>query len=371
MVLDVEDARRRYHYSFTSEDHERLPFYSALLQALEDDRVAQELLAGVRVEQRNPMLVLATLHFAALRGHPVLAPIYRAARNGAIIDSEDAARHVIEVLNHEPDLVRSELHRSTQTNEPGRSAVFQSVIAILVQRGYSSINLVDVGTSAGINLYFDQFPVREHDDDNPLTLVCRDETPIDRSLALPNVLSRVGIDPSPLNLADDDDRLWLQACLWPEEPRRLARLDAIIAQRPSWPTSTVLRGTAAERLDDAIALGEPSCVTVVLNSYVVAYFSEEDQRAYFDDMTEKCANDNVAWISLESPFMVTWPTSTTTSERARLGATQVLVTTPGGTPSEWGWCHHHGLWLALDVPDSARRSCPTGNLRRPWLRRFG
>jgi hypothetical protein len=351
MVLDLEDARRRYHFSFTREDHDRLPFYSALMNALENDLIALELLAGIRVEQRNPMLVLASLHLAALRGHAVLSPIYRDARSGAMADPDSAARQVLRVVNDEPELVRSEFHRSTQTNEPGRSAVFQSVIALLEQRGYSSINLIDVGSSAGINLYFDQFPVRAHDDDNPLTLVCHDETPVDRSLPMPDVRSRVGIDPSPLDLSSDDDRMWLQACLWPEEPRRMARLEAIIAQRTSWPETTVLRGTAAERLDDAIALGDPSSLSVVLNSYVAAYFSEEDQLAYFEDMVEKCASGNVAWISLESPFMVTWPTSSTTNESARKGATQVLVTLPGGSPRGWGWCHHHGLWLALDVPD--------------------
>jgi len=351
MALDLEDARRRYHVSFTSEDHSRLPFYSALIIALEGDVVAQELLAGVRVEQRNPMLVLASLHLAALRGHPVLTPIYSDARQGMLTDPSAAARVVVDVLNAAPALVRDELHRSTQTNEPGRSAVFQAVIALIAQRGYRSINLVDVGTSAGINLHFDQFPVRSTDDDNPLTLVCRDETPVDRSLPLPDVLSRVGIDPSPLDLSFDDDRLWLEACLWPEEPRRLDRLDAIIAQRPSWPTTTVLRGTAAERLGDAIALGDPSSLTVVINSYVVAYFPEGDQLAYFEDMSARCADGNVAWISLESPFMVQWPTSVRSSDGAKSGGTQVLVTLPGGTPSDWGWCHHHGLWTRLDVPE--------------------
>jgi hypothetical protein len=351
MALDLEDARRRYHFSFTREDHDRLPFYSALMGLLQNDLVAQELLAGIRVEQRNPMLVLASLHLAALRGHPVLAPIYHDARYGRITDPALAARRVLDVVHADPELVRGELHRSTQTNEPGRSAVFQNVIAFIAQRGHQTINLIDVGTSAGINLYFDQFPVREHDDDNPLTLVCHDDPPVDRSLAAPEVRSRVGIDPSPLDLAVEDDRLWLQACLWPEEPRRLARLDAIIEQRASWPETTVLRGTAAERLGDATALGDPSALSVVINSYAVAYFSEEDQRAYYEDMVERCARGNVAWISLESPFMVNWPTSDTSSESARKGATQVLVTLPGASPREWGWCHHHGLWLALDVPD--------------------
>jgi hypothetical protein len=353
MALDLDDARRRYHFAFTREDHDRLPFYSALMIALEKDVVAQELLAGVRAEQRNPMLVLASLHLAALRGHRVLAPIYLDARHGRITDHVAAAREVVGVLDREPELVRSELRRSTQTNEPGRSAVFQAVIALIAQRGYRAINLVDVGTSAGINLHFDRFPVRSRDDGNPLTLICRDETPVDRSLPLPDVLSRVGIDPSPLDLADHDDRLWLQACLWPEEPRRMDRLDAIVAHRPSWPATTVLRGTAAERLDEAIALGDPTILTVILNSYVVAYFSEAEQTAYFEDVAERCARGNVAWISLESPFMVNWPLSSRSSDVAKTGATQVLVTLPGGAPADWGWCHHHGLWTRLDVGEAS------------------
>jgi len=80
--------------------------------ALERDLVAQALLAGVRVEQRNPMLVLASLHLAALRGHPVLAPIYADARHGLITDHVAAADVVVGALNREPELVRSELHRS-------------------------------------------------------------------------------------------------------------------------------------------------------------------------------------------------------------------------------------------------------------------
>jgi hypothetical protein len=49
--------------------------------------------------------------------------------------------------------------------------------------------------------------------------------------------------------------------------------------------------------------------------------------------------------------MVNWPTSSRSSDGAKTGATQVLVTRPGETPSDWGWCHHHGLWTRLNVPD--------------------
>ena len=348
MALDLEDAQRRYHVAITDEDRVRLPFYSALLTALERDEQSLHLLAEVRVEQRNPMLVLAALHFVALQGHRVLAPIYARARAGDLDDPIAAASEVVGVVNDEPDTLRRELHRSTQTNEPGRSAVFQAVIALVASRGYPVINLVDVGTSAGLNLYFDKFPVHTRDDENPLTLVCRDESGIDRSLALPQVATRVGIDPLPLDLSVPEDRLWLQACYWPEEPRRLSRLDAVLAARPTWPTTTILKGTARERLGDALEQCDEGALTIVINSYAIAYFSASDQLAFFDEMARRCATSNVAWISLESPFLVRWPTSDTSSDEARRGGTEILVTLPGGSPTRWGWCHHHGLWMQLD-----------------------
>jgi len=199
------------------------------------------------------MLVLASLHLAALRGHPVLAPIYADARHGLITDHVAAADVVVGALNREPELVRSELHRSTQTNEPGRSAVFQAVIALIAQRGYPSINLVDVGTSAGINLHFDRFPVRAKDDGNPLTLICRDETPVDRSLRLPEVHSRVGSIPRP---STSRRRRTGSGC-GPVSGRRTSTNGSTGRDHRAateLARATVLRGTAAERLGEAIAL---------------------------------------------------------------------------------------------------------------------
>ena len=102
---------------------------------------------------------------------------------------------------------------------------------------------------------------------------------------MPEVVTRVGVDPSPLDLSIEDDRRWLQACYWPEEPRRMARLDAALATRPSWPATTILKGTARERLGDALALCDPRALTIVVNSYALGYFSELDQLAFFEEMT--------------------------------------------------------------------------------------
>ena len=359
MALDLADARKRYHLSFSPEDHERLPFYSSLLRGLEADEVGLELLASVPVEQRNPMLVLAALHLAALRGHPTLTPIYDAARHGVLDDPGGAAQAVLEVLHDDPSVVREQLHRRTQTNEPGRSAVLQAVIGAVARGRTEVINLVDVGTSAGINLYFDHFPVRKVDDGSPLSLVCDDLTPVDRTSPLPGVATRIGIDLAPLDLESDDDRLWLTACLWPEEQRRHERFSAVVEARSSWPHSSVLTGSALDLVGDAISQGDPSVLTVVMNTWVCAYFSVEDQVAYFESMARRCLEGNVAWISIESPIAVRWPPPSGVGRPPRKGGSQILVTLPGAAPASWGWCHPHGHWLWLDVGSPSPSPSPS------------
>ena len=66
------------------------------------------------------------------------------------------ARTVRDVVDHDTDLFRRELHRSTQTNEPNRSAVLAAVVGDVATRaGWSTLTLIDVGCSMGLNLFPD------------------------------------------------------------------------------------------------------------------------------------------------------------------------------------------------------------------------
>ncbi len=275
-ALDLDDAKKRYHFALAPEDYERVLFYASLLKEFEGDELALTLLAEVRREQRLPMLILAILHFVALQVIPCWTRSTRPARHGELVDVPSAVFEVMRVIHESPELVRSELWRSTQTNEPGRSAVLQALFLDVAST--APIDIIEVGTSAGINLCFDQFPVRRVDDDHPLTLVCDDVTPIDRSRAIPTIESRVGIDLHPLSLDNLDDRLWLKACIWPEERRRHLRFDRVIAARPTWPTHDGVSGRALERLDDAFALGRATYGHLQYVGHVL--FEPEERLAY-------------------------------------------------------------------------------------------
>jgi hypothetical protein len=108
------------------------------------------------------MHVRATLHFNALVGEPTLTPLYEAISE---VEPEVFAQGVVDVLERDPTLVSAHLHRCTQTNEPGHSAILGQVLRALALRGASDVH------------------------------------------------QRVGIDLNPLDPQKSDDVDWLKACL--------------------------------------------------------------------------------------------------------------------------------------------------------------
>ena len=338
------DAARAFGgWAMSPDDRARLPYYDHLLNTLADSSVARDLLVEVRATQRNPMLVLAALHYRALRGDAVLAALYRSIGEATPVAF---AAGVVARLEEEPSIVRDELHRSTQTNEPGRSAVLAAVLRELRTRGAHDVHLIDVGTSMGLNLYPDLYRVNV-DDGDPAALSMEDWDGTVSDGELPRVHQRIGLDLHPLDPEDPDDVLWLRACLWPEEQHRSARLDAILARLAAWPRATRLRGTALDLIDGAVASCSTDATPVIFHSWVAGYFSRDDQEQWHERMIRHVAR-GACWVYFEHPEIVAGLAPPAPSAPApREGAAQIVVAEPRGEPAAWGWAHPHGRWIAL------------------------
>jgi hypothetical protein len=81
------------------------------------------------------------------------------------------------------------------------------------------VALVDLGASAGLNLVADKLGHSWVDEN-------AQPVPV---LPLPNIVVRLGLDLTPLDVRDPEDAMWLRACVWPSDRARLARLDQALA----------------------------------------------------------------------------------------------------------------------------------------------
>jgi hypothetical protein len=170
------------------------------------------------------------------------------------------------------DLVR----RPVQTNEVGRSAVLYGALRLVP----GPLRLLEVGSSAGLNLRWDRFAYEVGDEvlgdaSSPVRFVqpwlgswpTREQA---------EVVSRRGCDPHPLDPACEEGRLTLTSYVWGDQVQRLARLRGALEVAARVPAK-VERAGALEFLTRELAATDVT--TVVWHSVVWQYVDAEERAA--------------------------------------------------------------------------------------------
>jgi hypothetical protein len=212
-------------------------------------------------------------------------------------------------LAHRAELEVLVAERRTQTNAVRRSAALRPAFAVLAQEEASSLALIEVGTSAGLNLLWDHYrieyqmrsggnqiagpqgsTVRIHaDGDGPLP-------DVGASVA---VSSRMGIDTNPIDIDDKDAICWLHALIFPEHIERHEWLDRALEiarkQRP--------RVIAADVVD--VIEGEieacPSDAMPVVFATLVLYQFPKDALERFLGALDRAARKRSFWMLSMEP----------------------------------------------------------------------
>ena len=296
------------------------PLYERVAVALSESDEALRAIEAAPARKRHPTVILAALHDLALAGRaPALAAAYTAA------DGDAAAGAAIDTLLRMTDsVVAIAVRRQTRTNETGRCAVLYPAIAEAARRvGANAVGLIDVGCSAGLNLNVDRVGIAYSngqslgDLSSPVQLSSSivGDRPIP-TRAMPEVVARVGVDLDPVDVTDADDARWLRACLWPDQPERVARLEAEMALAATAPP-LLLQGDAVEVVPDAFARVPADALPVVTTTWALSRFPLESRLRFLHRLDEAAAGRAVAWVSAEGVGVA--PTIPTLGDRRASG----------------------------------------------------
>jgi hypothetical protein len=187
--------------------------------------------------------------------------------------------------------------RITQTNEVNRSAVLAPAFCVVAAlAGNQPLTLIEVGASAGLNLFWDSYRIAYSDGTilgdphSPVHVTCELRgAPLPAAIELPlTITGRIGIDLNPIDLSDPDARLWLQALVWPDHLERARRLEAAIqlaaARQPN-----LLRGDALELLPKVLQDLPPDGAPCVFHSAVLYQFTPEARERFFSQLAAASA----------------------------------------------------------------------------------
>ncbi len=354
--------------------------YGVICRGAADDPELLDLVARAPVTQRRPNLLLAAVHFLLLGGaaHP-LATHYDTVAAYLGTDRTDPVAPVGHLrqefkdfcMTHREELLELIATGSTQTNEVGRCTALLpalSHIAAGCDRG-QPLGLLDLGTSAGLNLLFDRYAYiyrRRDGDGDPRdsdhrTLEAGDPSSAVRlecsvrgglnslpSLEVPSVTGRAGLDRAPIDPRNEAGARWLLACIWPDHLPRFARVRAALEIARADPHPPVLH--TGDMVDDVAAVAEtvaPGQPLVVFHSWVAAYLTEARQRELVDAVRRLSTSRPVHYLYAESPVDTRGLPTPPSPEPGPTSdvATVVVHVPPGGAAVRLADMHHHGRSL--------------------------
>ena len=285
-----------------------------------------------------PLRCTAGFHSLYLAGkEPALAGLY-AGEDDAMANAEALIKTELE--KHDTALL-SWLSGPPQTNEAGRSSSFVAGLHWLASKVHPHFELLEIGSSAGMNLLIDRFAydlggVVSGPGDAPITIKpkWRGSPPPDHHFTIVGVK---GCDISTIDVRDPVAADRLRAYIWPEAKIRFTRLDAGIKM-------IYERGVDLEEADAAdwiqtqlAAPQTPGTTRVLMHSIVWQYIPVEGQERISQAMKQAAAQATIekplAWIALE------------TNRKTFRHELKVQYWPSGAEAVTLAQAHAHGAWV--------------------------
>jgi hypothetical protein len=244
------------------------------------------------------------------------------------------------ILRHD-DFLCAWLDHPPQTNETGRSAVLLPGFLMIARETGMPLALREIGSSAGLNLFFDRFRCRYGetdwgDADYPVTLAPQMRGAVPDLSGDLKIASRIGSDIAPLEVNNESDRLRLRSFIWADQTERLARLDAAIRVARQGAV-TLEKADAADFVERQLATRKAGECLVLFHSVVWQYLPEETKTAIEASMQRagKIATQDMplAWLRME-------PLASTDPHPALR-----LTLWPGGETRTLALADFHGRWM--------------------------
>jgi hypothetical protein len=307
-MLDRETLVRRFANGDAWFDTS--PLYQVLSRTVAADEDLLDLAANVRPGQQPANMLMAAAHLLVLENPELPFARFFASVRGD--DAEPPQRAAVEFAGfcaeHRDAIVQILRERLVQTNAPGRGAAVRLAMHEVGRRVAGPVTFLEIGPSAGIQLRFERWAVhtagrRFGPADAPLTLrpEWRSASPPPDLDRIAPVRDRLGVDLHPVDATDPEQRLWLQALVWPEHRDRFAELatalDAVAADPP-----TILEGDAIELLPrlDAGSLAD-DIPLVVFHAMVRMHVPAERRSAFDAAIAALSGRRRLLHVSLEIP----------------------------------------------------------------------
>jgi hypothetical protein len=209
-------------------------------------------------------------------------------------------------LNEHAATLRELITQPVQTNEVGRSAALIGGFLQIATITGLPLRVLELGASAGLNLRFDRYFYASANsswgpEDSKVRFeeVYEGDPPFEQSLTL---AAQLGCDANVLDPASPDGALTLRSFLWPDQTRRLERLERALELARSLPVP-LERAGALQWATRELSHTPAGVVRVIFHSIFAQYLSQQERRGLIELLQrtgERADRDApLAWLRME------------------------------------------------------------------------
>ncbi len=317
------------------------PFYEKLARRIADDSDILALAAHAQPHQPAMNLLFGAVHFLLLRdSSDPLALFYADLTRKPNTQDDPYPIFRAFCLEHADEIISLVSTQRVQTNEVARCALFLPAFTFISQQlDAEPFAMIEVGSSAGLNLNWDRFAYIYGTGkiygvaSSALVLECelRGGASPPFPNALPRIASRVGIDLHPNDVFDDDAMLWLHALVWPEQLERAARLQRAIVLAREFPPN-VLQGDALKLAPQLIDATPRETPIVLFHSFVLNQVTDKTRTRYYALLEKHSIGRSLFDVAIEPSA---WPAPMVLTQFENGAHVQTTLAN----------CDHHGRWL--------------------------
>src|SRR5690606_7999694 len=177
------------------------------------------------------------------------------------------------------------------------------VFCTVYEKTKKPLALIEIGTSAGLQLLWDQYSYSYGTNeiygnrDSRLHLTSEikgDNAPI-LHLTPPQVSTRIGIDLNTINLQNEDDKLWLTSLIWPEHKERISMFEEAASYVSEVPLK-LMEGDGVTLLPNIINNISIDSVICIFHTHVANQMSLEIKKQLLQTVEEIGRNRDVFHI---------------------------------------------------------------------------
>jgi hypothetical protein len=238
------------------------------------------------------------------------------------------------------DFIRTYLARPPQTNEVGRAAALLGGFLTIAETTRRPMRLLEIGSSAGLNLFWDRFSYRAPlftwgNTDAPVKLAFDWEGPPPPLTAPVQIAARAGCDSAPVDIRDASNVRLLESYVWTDQVPRMERLRGAVKMAIEGQVK-VDKASADDWLMAQLQQPSPGLATVIFHSVVWQYMSPVMQTraeaAIAAAGGRATADSPVAWLRMEE-----W--------NPDMSFNVILTQWPGGVTRTLAQVQFHGAWV--------------------------